>query len=534
MTVKWETDFPTGSIVEWGRSPTFGQIASTPMAVTRHRIRLTRLAPETRYSYRVRSGDAVSAVASFVTAPPSTSPFRCVVYGDNREPSTMHRALIDQMVTDAPAMVLHLGDVCLRGYEVWRWKAEFFDQAAAMLRRAPFYNVIGNHEYLQNGYAYFANYFETPSPAPRGTYYAFTYGNARFIVLDSNWFDNPAQMTWLLNEFESADYRSATWRFVAAHHAPYYNMFDGGMPWMRVNLVPLLERYGVDIFFGAHAHGYDRGERNGVMHIITAGGGAPLFSFVPYWDFLTIHDHCYHYCVMDIDGENLRYQVLDQNRVVRDECVMTKRGRPFAIHEEFAYRDGGFVGKNGGSGWAGPWQKVSGTSPTISAQRAVLSGPVHLTRRFSASHGDGGTTRPYWIQAVVQCSGGTTAGAVSLRFGNALAVGQTAGRGFWGLSVGGSDHDSAVPVDGRVHRLVLKVVPSPRPNHDAVYFWVDPDDCQGPPRADVAVTGLSLAAIGQLTVQTAGPLQTAVDDIVLTYEPLLRESRNAVRRWQYY
>jgi phosphodiesterase/alkaline phosphatase D-like protein len=110
MTVKWETDLPTSSIVEWGRDLSFGQIVSSPTTGTRHRVRLTGLTPETYYYYRVQSRDAVSSPARFMTAPLRRTPFRCVVYGDNREPATMHKAIITEMVKDMPTMVVHVGE----------------------------------------------------------------------------------------------------------------------------------------------------------------------------------------------------------------------------------------------------------------------------------------------------------------------------------------------------------------------------------------------------------------------------------------
>jgi hypothetical protein len=40
----------------------------------------------------------------------------------------------------------------------------------------------------------------------------------------------------------------------------------------------LLVRYGVALVFNGHDHDYERSVANGVVYIVTGGGGAPLYS----------------------------------------------------------------------------------------------------------------------------------------------------------------------------------------------------------------------------------------------------------------
>ena len=533
ITVKWETDTSATSRVEWGTSLSFGRSVSSTTLVTRHRLRMTGLEPETYYHYRVLSGDAVSSPARFMTDPFRNTPFRCVVYGDNRDPLTMHSAVIASMLLDKPTMVAHVGDVCYDGSEVWRWKKEFFDHAKPMLRQAPFYVAIGNHDYTAGGYTHFAEYFETPSPISRGTYFAISYGNSRFIFLDSNWF-TATQMTWLRNELQSEDYRAATWRFVILHHPPYSNALSGGESWQRTNLVPLLEQNGVDIIFGGHAHVYERGEKNGVLHVVTAGGGAELHPFIDYWDFLTLHEEFFHHCVLDVNGEHLRLQAIEHNRAVHDEFVMDKRGRPFAVHEEFAYPDGGFVGKNGGSGWSQTWQLESGTSPVVTDMQAEFTTAGRVARRFARSYGDGGTSCTYWVQAAIQSSGGGTSASAEIRLGDDLTFGHTAGRRLWCLTVGGRLYDSKAALDEQSHVLVLEIALSAKSKSDSVHLWVDPGDQNIRSRADLAVGNLDLPPLDKMTIQTSAGALTHVDDFVLTTRPLVLEGFARAGQWQLY
>ncbi|MCA9526107.1 MAG: fibronectin type III domain-containing protein, partial [Myxococcales bacterium] len=66
VTIAWETSAGAQSRVEWGPDEGLGQVAEGDATATfggqHHITRLAGLRPATRYFYRVRTGDAVSAV----------------------------------------------------------------------------------------------------------------------------------------------------------------------------------------------------------------------------------------------------------------------------------------------------------------------------------------------------------------------------------------------------------------------------------------------------------------------------------------
>jgi hypothetical protein len=99
-------------------------------------------------------------------------------------------------------------------------------------------------------------------------YYGFNFGNARFFMIDTNQKVNPGsvQYNWLEKELANSD---AEWKFVCHHHPPYSSdENDYGNLWktnqgnhgdLRAReLVPLYEKYGVDIVWNGHIHSYER------------------------------------------------------------------------------------------------------------------------------------------------------------------------------------------------------------------------------------------------------------------------------------
>ena len=71
--------------------------------------------------------------------------------------------------------------------------------------------------------------------------------------------DSP-MLRWLDRDLARAD---ARWTVVAIHHPPHSDGThrsdtDERMTRVRENVVPILERHGVDLVFSGHSHGYER------------------------------------------------------------------------------------------------------------------------------------------------------------------------------------------------------------------------------------------------------------------------------------
>lgn len=256
-------------------------------AARRQEVEVTGLAPSTRYSYQVTVGDRVQS-GELATAPEegSQSPFTFVVYGDTRSQMGPHRRITERVRDEVPDFLLGTGDFVDEGGKEAQWQ-QFFEIERELLRDNVLFPSVGNHDRQGRGRTADAwrSHFAVPenSPDPE-RYYAFTYGNSRFLVLDSNMYSFALtdQTSWLERQLQSARQDAGIQHvFVVMHHPPYSVSLHGGHRDLRERWTPLYEKYGVDAVFSGHDHVYSRADRGGVRYFVTGGGGAPLYPRSP-------------------------------------------------------------------------------------------------------------------------------------------------------------------------------------------------------------------------------------------------------------
>ncbi|MCE5240488.1 metallophosphoesterase [bacterium] len=308
-------------------------------------IALTGLQPDTAYSYRVRVGEQQTPEQGFHTARAPGSAFTFEVQGDSHpeRPQMFDAGLYAQTLraaaADRPDFYLTLGD----DFSVDTLQtptAEAVDQIYRTQRLflslvgAPLFLVNGNHEQAalcnldgtpDNVAVWAGNarnrYF--PLPAPDGfytadarpvehigllrDYYAWTWGDALFAVIDPYWHspqpvDNvrggrdkgtrdlwevtlgDEQYRWLQQTLEAS---SAKYKFVFAHHvlgtgrggieeAGWYEWggqdrrgvseFAQRRPGWELPIHQLMARNGVTVFFQGHDHIFARQQLDGVIY----------------------------------------------------------------------------------------------------------------------------------------------------------------------------------------------------------------------------------------------------------------------------
>lgn len=303
ITVMWQTNVAADSRVNYGRaSPAELSVARDDLC-TLHKVELSGLARDTNYVYRVGSGGATSPVGNFTTAPGTDRSFRFAVYGDSRTYPDAHAAVVRSIINSSPEIVLHTGDIVTAGRDYGLWSGEFFAPARDLLLTTPIVPVLGNHDYGGTGPLWFFYFFDLPYQAG---WFALTYGNTRFIGLDTDVGFSPGspQYEWLLGELTSGAYGDATWHVVLFHHPPFTaTVGHSDDANVRSQLVPLFESYGVDIAFQGHSHAYERYLHNGIYYIVTGGGGGPLCSIGPD-DVPPIRQFglsAYHHCVVAVN-----------------------------------------------------------------------------------------------------------------------------------------------------------------------------------------------------------------------------------------
>jgi len=288
-----------------------------------HCVAFEGLASASRYEYRIGEGRA-AAQGSFVTAPTPDAPSRArfVIYGDTRSYPERHRAVAEAIARERPAFVVCSGDLVTDGRVLERWKEEFMDPAAAYLRGATLWPVRGNHE--QDAVLY-RELFDLPG---NELYYSFDFGSIHFVVLDC-YADRAEMLEWLKRDLST---RRAEWTFVMPHE-PMFNVGGHGSKWGREDFLPVLEEHGVDFVVAGHSHLYERfvpigpPGRKPLIHIVSAGGGAPLYRAVPSPTLAGgIGRAESHYCLFEVSGNRCDVTVKRPDGSVMDAFSLVKEG----------------------------------------------------------------------------------------------------------------------------------------------------------------------------------------------------------------
>ena len=216
----------------------------------------------------------VNDVGFRTAAAPTQTTFSFVAFGDTRTNHAAHAQVVSSIVSLAPDFVLHTGDMVENGRAPDQWTT-FFSIEGNLMRQAPWYGVLGNHE--RNSPLYFEA-FQLPG---NERWYSFDYGNAHLVGLEidgyASFAPGSAQMLWLANDLAQTRQH---WKVVFFHIPPYSSGAHGGDLQVRAALEPLFLRYGVDLVFNGHDHDYERSVSSGIVYIVTGGGGAPLYDKV--------------------------------------------------------------------------------------------------------------------------------------------------------------------------------------------------------------------------------------------------------------
>jgi len=278
VTLMWEADERAGAVVEITSQPP-RRIDVKPDDI--HEVVVDDLQPGHRYGYKVTMGGVV-AKGEFATAPVSGAPFSFVVFGDSRESSGSHQRIIARVRDEVVDFILGTGDFVSEGQKESDWQT-FFDIERDLLAHTVMYPSLGNHDRQGRGRTAdaYRKYFSLPenSPDPE-RYYAFTYGSARFLILDSNSnsFALTDQTAWIEEQLQAARLDPQIRHiFVSMHHPPFSVSLHGGQAELREAWTPLFEKYQVTAVFSGHDHVYSRAERSGIHYFVSGGGGAALY-----------------------------------------------------------------------------------------------------------------------------------------------------------------------------------------------------------------------------------------------------------------
>lgn len=296
-------------------SPSVIEVQGTPFDSIHYRYQanLSGLIPDTAYVYRVGAEGAWSEPRSFTTAG-DTEKFSFLYLGDVQAGYAEWGNMLNSIHGSYPQIKFALlgGDLTDNGSDETEW-GQFLDAATGVFSRIPVMPALGNHD----GSMYF-KFFALPDNGPDGLereFYSFDYGNAHFVVLNSNNNTNQAAKEWLQQDLQST---AGKWKFAVFHHPAYpayddYKTIDESI---CENWVPILEQNGVDMVFVGHQHEYMRtypifqGEVQsdpgcyGIVYVM-GNAGSKVYGAGSGFPYIACEETGSNYQIIDIDGETM-------------------------------------------------------------------------------------------------------------------------------------------------------------------------------------------------------------------------------------
>jgi len=291
VTIKWRTNTATSSRVIYGLTEaslinTISETANT----TEHEVEITGLNSDTKFYYSIGNSTDLLSVSSsqfFYTMPPvnTNREYNFWVVGDcgtaNDDQRFVRNAYQNYIGNTRIYGMIMLGDNAYTlGTDGEYQGALFNNMYEDIISNTPMWPTPGNHDYYSGADATtqtgpYYDIFTLPKTAQFGgvasnteAYYSYNIGNIHFISIDS--YDSGRDSTNTMGTWIKQDLQNNTqeWTVAYWHHAPYtkgshdsdnpFPWLDGELPEMREEILPILERYGVDLILCGHSHSYER------------------------------------------------------------------------------------------------------------------------------------------------------------------------------------------------------------------------------------------------------------------------------------
>jgi hypothetical protein len=331
MRVGWQRYVTGGCEIAWGIDTlcTLGQATTFEYGADhQHAFRITDLVPGTRYHYRVTAGDQ-ECRGSFRAAPASAgTAIKFLVCGDTRSYPAAHDSVAAAMLAVCAAdsayqsLILSAGDLVHDGEQEEDWDNEFFGREfrgiRALVAGLPYQACMGNHE---GSGELFAKYF--PYPFVGGRYWSFDYGPAHFVIVDqfTDYDLGSAQLAWIADDLAAT---AQPWKFICLHEPGWSAGYHENNTLVQLRIQPLCLAYDVSAVLAGHNHYYARAVVEGVQHITTGGGGAPLRDPDPSNPYIVATARSHHFCKLTIDGAVLTFEAVSPAGDVLDAFTMEK------------------------------------------------------------------------------------------------------------------------------------------------------------------------------------------------------------------
>ncbi len=340
--ITWETIEPEESVVWYGVIEQWLNYKKKDSAREYiHRVVLTGLNPDTTYYYRVGTekpdSNIRSPVFSFKTAPNNDkTPFEFLLYSDSQQFFGIgwHERICNAIAGyENISFVADVGDLC----QEWDYKPDwnqFFKESTVYMRKFPFVPCLGNHDGYypeddpENNKHHYKKYFGA-TVSDDGFYYSFSWSNTLFIVgeisktgdRDPTIDRNRKHDIWLketLSRGQDKDFR------ILMFHRQLFSA-EGDDEQLIARIVPIAEKYNVDLVLYGHHHHYERFLYNDRTYICLGGGGGQQFGS----DFFRTSENYTRsfsmgpsYTKVSVDSRELKIVTYSAENDVIDSCFI--------------------------------------------------------------------------------------------------------------------------------------------------------------------------------------------------------------------
>ena len=214
--------------------------------------------------------------------------------------------------------VIMLGDNIYGGHSPKDFVRKFEVPYKPMLDAGvKFYASLGNHDNPDDERLY------KPFNMGGERYYAFRKGDVAFFALDSNYMD-PNQLSWIDQNLKNSQ---GKWKICFFHH-PLYNdgKHHGPDVDLRSQLLPLFQRYGVNVVFSGHEHVYERIKPENNIYYFILGNSAKLIrnDFHKSEEMVTGFDTDRGFMLVEIAGDKLYFETISRTGGVIDSGVLPR------------------------------------------------------------------------------------------------------------------------------------------------------------------------------------------------------------------
>lgn len=250
--------------------------------VATYRANIEGLKPNTHYLYRAGDGINWNEWNGFHTANDQPTKFRFLYVGDaQNDIRSRWSRLIESAYSKAPksAFIINGGDLVAEGYRDDLW-GEWYDSMGFIAANIPLLSVPGNHETEKpkgepkslSLPAIWAQQFSYPQNGPglpdNESFYL-DYQGVRFISLNVNMMEYQKDFETVrpMAEKEAAWLERVLkenpnhWTVLFQHQGMYSMASNRNYVEMREVLLPLYDKYGVDLVLQGHDHLYARSQK---------------------------------------------------------------------------------------------------------------------------------------------------------------------------------------------------------------------------------------------------------------------------------